>query len=59
MVVVNKRAPSLGGFKQELLAKEDIRLLIEAVETSEHLSKIVSTTRYEMLLGKLKRMEKQ
>lgn len=59
MVVVNKRASSLGGFSQERLAREDIRLLIEAVETSEHLTKIVSSTRLELLIGKLKRMEKQ
>lgn len=62
MVVVNKRAPSLGGFSQERLAKEDIRLLIEAVEhqfiCNGRLQMETSRTRLEMLIGKLKRMLK-
>jgi hypothetical protein len=61
MVVVNKRAPNLGGFSQEKLAKEDLRLLISSLEKQQypnvnHLD--CTTTRLEMLIGKLKRMLK-
>ncbi len=58
MVVVNKRAPSLGGFSQERLAKEDIGLLIEAVAIARQNGMLASPTRIEMLIGKLKRMLK-
>ena len=55
MVVVNKRTPSLGGFSQERLAKEDIRLLIDILQQMEVVN---DRTRLEMLIGKLKRMLK-
>ena len=58
MVVVNKRAPSLGGFSQERLSKDDLRLLIEAVEALHNAGTLYSYTRLEMLIGKLKRMLK-
>ena len=57
MVLVNKR----GAFRakpQEHLAKDDIRLLIDIIETSD-IWPNVSNTRLELLIGKLKRMEKQ
>ena len=56
MVVVNKRAPSLGGFSQERLSKEDIRLLIEAVQALHNAGTPYSPTRLELLIGKLIRM---
>ena len=62
MVVVNKRAPSLGGFSQERLSKDDLYLLIQAVEYSRDyrikVDGLVSDTRLEMLIEKLKRMER-
>lgn len=59
MVVVNKRAPSLDGFSQERLSKDDIELLIEAVEyIKDHTLAVASNTRLELLIGKLKRMLK-
>ena len=58
MVVVNKRAPSLGGFSQERLAKEDIRLIIQAVVALRNAGTEFSNTRLEMLIEKLKRMER-
>ena len=59
MVVVNKRAPSLGGFSQERLSKDDLRLLIDLVGVARDADCIpdhVSATRLELLIGKLKRM---
>jgi hypothetical protein len=45
---------------QERLAKEDIRLLIDCVELAKEKGEVfASHTRIELLLGKLKRMEKQ
>lgn len=49
---------------QERLSKDDIRLLIKAVETSSNISsalaaELASPTRVELMLDKLKRMEKQ
>ncbi len=60
MVVVNKRAPSLGGFSQERLAKDDIRLLIEAVEYAYdgRFPVVATAARLELLIEKLKRMLK-
>ena len=62
MVVVNKRG-SFRAKPQENLAKEDIRLLIECVNHSLNSSNwnvsVASDTRLELLIGKLKRMEKQ
>ena len=55
MVVVNKRAVSLGGFSQERLAKEDLRLLIDIFQRLEVVN---DRTRIELLIGKLKRMLK-
>ncbi len=59
-------------FKQERLAKEDIRLLLQMTELAKDYMMAVrldssipkvkeypSDTRIELLLGKLKRMEKQ
>ena len=46
-------------FYQERLSRDDIHLMLEAIETSEHLTKIATDTRIELLKGKLKRMEKQ
>ena len=61
MVVVNKRAHSLGGFSQERLAKEDLRLLIDCVSYSRNAFEAdhVTDTRLEMLIAKLQRMLKQ
>ena len=60
MVVVNRR--STAPFAQERLAKEDVRLLIECLERAAsegvHIYN-ASPTRLELLIGKLKRMEKQ
>jgi hypothetical protein len=55
---------SIQRFNQERLAKEDIRLLIDIVIDYADIrnsvsSDDVSRTRIELLLGKLKRMEKQ
>jgi len=60
MVVVNKRAPSLGGFTQERLAKEDLRLLLDCVKfvADENTYQPASETRLQLLIGKLMRMLK-
>jgi hypothetical protein len=54
---------SIQTFKQERLAKEDIRLLIECVRIAraipEQVGEYATDTRIELLLGKLRRMEKQ
>lgn len=54
---------SIQPFNQERLAKEDIRLLLEATTHVRNCSnwnaQVASDTRIEMLIGKLKRMEKQ
>jgi len=44
---------------QERLSKDDIRLLIEAVDNSKYLLATISNDRYHILIDKLKRMEKQ
>jgi hypothetical protein len=45
-------------FKQERLAKDDIRLLLEVLQYADLAMINVSQTRMELLIGKLKRMEK-
>lgn len=47
-------------FKQERLAKDDIRLLIELAQIAvrNEMPNGVTSTRIELLLGKLRRMEK-
>lgn len=53
---------STAPFKQERLAKDDIRLLIQFIEMIRNPAGSypeISVTRVDLLLGKLKRMEKQ
>jgi hypothetical protein len=61
MVVMNKRGSVFGQSHQERLAKDDIRLLLELIIIARRNETIVGTsdTRLELLIGKLKRMEKQ
>ena len=56
MVVVNKK--HFQPYKQERLAKEDIELLIQAVIALRNAGTEYSNTRLEMLIEKLKRMER-
>lgn len=58
MVVVNKRG-SFRAKPQEQLAKDDIRLLLQLLDVAVIKPADVSNTRLELLIGKLKRMEKQ
>ena len=47
-------------FKQERLAKEDIRLLIEVLNMAQQTKReYAGSTRIELLIGKLKRMLSQ
>lgn len=55
---------STKAFSQERLAKDDIRLLINCVDIAAQKlicdsNQQISYTRLELLIGKLKRMEKQ